>query len=247
MAGKPPGCLPKNRDAGPFTGEAQVCGSANDPLADVRGEVQLWSMNDLADKIVTHYERHAFGWDADRRSSGWNDKRWHDRFIALLHKGSTVLDLGCGGGSPVATNLVNHGMRVTGVDSSPTLIALCRERLPDQDWIVADMRRLRLGGAFEGVLAWDSLFHLNPDDQRAMFAVFAAHAHHGAILMFNSGPKFGEAIGSYRGDPLYHASLDTREYNHLLAHHGFALIDYSVEDQQAGGRTVWLTRSISVP
>jgi hypothetical protein len=29
--------------------------------------------------------------------------------------------------------------------------------------------------------------------------------------MFNAGVSHGECIGSYRGDPLYHASLDTGE------------------------------------
>jgi SAM-dependent methyltransferase len=200
-------------------------------------------MSDLAGNIIAHYERHASTWDADRRSSGWNDKKWHDRFIALLHAGATVLDMGCGGGSPVAMNLVRCGMRVTGVDSSPRLIALCRERLPDQEWIIADMRGLNLGRTFAGVLAWDSFFHLNYDDQRAMFAVFAAHAGRGTILMFNSGPHFGEAIGSYRGDPLYCASLDGTEYDDLLTGHGFELIDHCIEDPQAGGRTVWLARA----
>ncbi len=46
-----------------------------------------------------------------------------------------------------------------------------------------------------------------------MFPVFAAHAHQDTVLMFNTGPAFGEAIGSYRGDPLYHASLDPAEYD----------------------------------
>lgn len=61
--------------------------------------------DDLPGKIIAHYERHASAWDADRRSSGWNDRKWHDRFVALLHEGANVLDLGCGGGSPVASNL----------------------------------------------------------------------------------------------------------------------------------------------
>jgi predicted TPR repeat methyltransferase len=163
-------------------------------------------MTTAADDFIAHYERHAVAWDADRRNSGWNDKRWHDRFIRMLHEKSAVLDLGCGGGSPVATNLVARGHRVTGVDSSTTLISLCRDRLPEQEWIVADMRSLSLGRRFDGVLAWDSFFHLTPGDQRGMFAVFAAHAAKGAALMFNTGPGYGEAIGSYRGDPLYHAA-----------------------------------------
>ena len=41
--------------------------------------------------------------------------------------------------------------------------------------------------------------------------------------MFNTGPAFGEAIGSYRGDPLYHASLDPDEYDGLLARFGWDL------------------------
>ena len=197
---------------------------------------------DHGDRIVGHYERHAAHWDADRRNAGWNDRKWHDRFVALLPEGAAVLDLGCGGGIPVAHHLAAHGMRVTGVDSSPSLIALCRERLAGQEWLVADMRGLELARPFDGILAWDSYFHLSPDDQRAMFGVFAAHARQGTILMFNTGPAYGIALGSYRGDPLYHASLDAEDYRMLLARHDFELIDHAIEDAEAGGRTVWLGR-----
>ena len=200
-------------------------------------------MSELADGIIAHYQRHATDWDADRRTSGWNDRKWHDRFVSLLRDAADVLDLGCGGGTPVASHMATHGMRVTGVDSSPQLIALCRERLPDQTWVVADMRALQLGRTFDGILAWDSFFHLSPEAQRAMFPVFAAHAQRGTILVFNSGPAFGEAIGSYRGDPLYHASLDANEYRRLLGQHNFDAIEHVVEDAQAGGRTVWMARS----
>jgi SAM-dependent methyltransferase len=201
-------------------------------------------MTDAADLIVTHYERHALAWDADRQAAGWNDKLWIDRFIALLADGAAVLDLGCGGGAPVAAHLVAHGFPVTGVDSSPTLISLCRERMPAEKWIAADMRGLSLGRRFGGILAWDSFFHLRPGDQRAMFDVFADHAAPGAILMFNAGFSYGEVIGSYRGDPLYHASLDDADYKSLLAEFGFALVEHSINDPKLGGRIVWLARKI---
>ena len=60
----------------------------------------------------------------------------------------------------------------------------------------------------------------------------------------NSGPAFGAAIGSYRGDPLYHASLDPGEYRQLLARYDFELIDHAIEDPEAGCRTVWLARRL---
>ena len=199
-------------------------------------------MMELASRIVGHYEKHAAAWDRDRQNASWNDKFWHDRLITELAAGAEVLDLGCGSGRPVAQHLHERGMHVTGVDSSPTMISLCQSRLPDHAWIVADMRTLSLGRRFDGILAWDSYFHLDPDAQRAMFTVFAAHASARAVLMFNTGPEHGEGIGSYRGDPLYHASLAADEYETLIAKSGFEAIDHAVNDRRAGGRTVWLCR-----
>jgi len=197
-------------------------------------------MTRLSDRIVDHYEHHALDWDIDRQASTGTDRVWLTRFADRLEPGAHVLDLGCGSGRPVAAYIVERGFKVTGVDSSPTMIELCRARLPDQRWIVADMRELGLDEQFDGVLAWDSFFHLNADDQRWMFEVFDRHANDGAPLLFNAGPAEGEAIGSYRGDPLFHASLSAQEYQALLARHRFAILDSAVNDPGAGGRTVWL-------
>ena len=200
-------------------------------------------MNMLSEQIIGLYERHAKSWDADRATRPWHEKPWHDRFADLLPKGSAILDLGCGSGAPVARHLADRGFQITGVDSSPTMISLCRERLPGHRWLVADMRSLPLRERFSGILAWDSYFHLNHDDQRWMFGVFASHAAPGALLMFNTGHAHGEAIGNYRGEPLYHASLDAAEYTTLLDQSDFDPVAHAVKDAKAGGRTVWLARS----
>ena len=104
------------------------------------------------------------------------------------------------------------------------------------------MRHLLLGRRFDGILAWDSFFHLRPDDQRRMFPVFRAHAAPRAALMFTSGPNHGVAIGSYQGEFLYHASLDAAEYRQLLDANGFDVVAHAVEDPSCGGHTIWLAR-----
>jgi hypothetical protein len=105
---------------------------------------------------------------------------------------------------------------------------------------VADMRTLSLGRTFDGLIAWDSFFHLTPDDQRRMFAVFQNHAAPQAALMFTSGPAHGEAIGTFEGEPLYHASLAPQEYHALLDAHGFRVVRHVAEDPACNGHTVWL-------
>jgi SAM-dependent methyltransferase len=201
-------------------------------------------VEDAASRIIAHYERHALSWDAERRAASWVDRPFIERFLNLLPQRAKILDVGCGGGSPVASHMVAQGFRVTGVDSSPTLISLCRSRMPDQEWIVGDMRSLALGRRFDGILAWDSFFHLRHKDQEVMFPIFAAHAAPGTLLMFNAGFGHGEGIGTYRGDPLYHASLDAIEYEGLLADCGFELIEHSINDPAKGGRIFWLARAV---
>ena len=194
------------------------------------------------ERIVGLYEENAAAWDEARGASAALEKPWLDRFAALLPPGGRVLDIGCGSGRPVAADLIGRGFHVTGVDSSPSLIALCRERFPEQEWIVADMRRLDLARRFDGLVAWHSSFHLAPEDQRALFPRLGAHAAPGAPLMFTSGDVAGVGIGEWQGEPLYHASLAPAEYRALLERSGFDVVEHRPNDPRCGNATVWIAR-----
>lgn len=194
-----------------------------------------------ADRIVELYERHAHAFDLARRAK-FVERGWLDRFRAPLPPSGAVLDLGCGAGEPIARHLIDRGHALTGVDSSARMIALARTRFPRHHWQLGDMRTAEVAGAFDGVLAWDSLFHLPHDDQAHMLRRVADWLRPGGSLLFNSGPARGEAIGSFHGEPLYHASLDPAEYRALFAQVGLAEIAYVAEDAHCGGRSVWLAR-----
>jgi hypothetical protein len=131
---------------------------------------------------------------------------------------------------------------LTGVDSSPELLDAFRRNVPEAEAIHSDMRDLRMNRRFSGLFAWDSVFHLSQDDQRRMFCVFAAHAAPGSALLFNSGPVAGTSIGTFEGEPLYHASLDAHEYRRGLDGQGFELVAHWNSDPDCGGRTIWLFR-----
>lgn len=180
--------------------------------------------------IIPTYHRLAARFDALRDRSLF-ERGWLDAFAALLPPGGRVLDLGCGMAEPIAAHFIARGFVLTGLDAAPAMIALCRGRFPEQCWLVGDMRRPPpLGEAFDGILAWDSFFHLTASDQRAMFDVFAAHAAPGAALMFTSGPEAGTATGALEDAPLFHASLAPAEYRKLLANHGFAVNRFTPND-----------------
>ena len=198
-------------------------------------------MTSEAEKIVGLYQRHAQAW-ATERGNTLSERPWLDRFLALMPRGAPIVDIGCGSAEPIARYFIEKGYDVTGADSSPALIDICKTRFPHQNWIIADMRTLSLGRSFSGILAWDSFFHLCPEDQRRMFPIFRKHAAPNAALMFTSGPSHGEAIGSFRGEPLYHGSLDQTEYRSLLDNSGFDVMSHVVEDPSCGHHTIWLAQ-----
>jgi hypothetical protein len=194
-----------------------------------------------AEKIVELYQRHAQGWASERGNTLF-ETAWLDRFLALMPRGAAIVDIGCGSAEPIARYFIEKGYDVTGADSSPAHIDICKGRFPGQKWIVADMRTLSLGRSFSGILAWDSFFHLCLADQRRMFPIFRKHAAPNAALMFTSGPSHGEAIGTFRGEPLYHGSLDEPEYRSLLDNIGFDVVWHVIEDPNCGRHTIWLAQ-----
>ncbi|HYK80088.1 MAG TPA: methyltransferase domain-containing protein [Micropepsaceae bacterium] len=194
-----------------------------------------------SEKIVELYQRHAQAW-ACQRGNNLFETAWLDRFLTLIPCDVAILDIGCGSAEPIARYFIEKGYDVTGVDSSPAMIDICKGHFPGQEWIVADMRTMSLGRSFSGILAWDSFFHLCPEDQRRMFPIFRKHASPNAALMFTSGPSHGEAIGSFRGEPLYHASLDETEYRSLLDSSGFDVVAHVAEDPACGRHTIWLAQ-----
>ncbi|NNE89210.1 MAG: class I SAM-dependent methyltransferase [Silicimonas sp.] len=193
------------------------------------------------DKIREVYDRQAEGYDK-ARSRTLFEARWLTRFGDALPKGGRVLDLGCGAGEPISAWLIAEGFHLTGVDFSQAMLAIARERWPEGDWRVADMRDLDLPERFDGIIAWNSFFHLTPDAQRSTMARMARLLVPGGLLLVTVGPRAGEVSGTVAGETVYHASLSPAEYATLLETHGLLLTTFVAEDPSCGDLTVMMAK-----
>jgi SAM-dependent methyltransferase len=85
---------------------------------------------------------------------------FHRTLVAAgLPPDPTLLELGCGGGS-VAVHLKSHFARVTLTDLSPRMLAVSQTLNPDCEYLVGDMRTLRLGRAFDVVFVHDAIDYM---------------------------------------------------------------------------------------
>lgn len=149
-----------------------------------------------ANNILSIYRRHADAF-ASQRSRALFEKSWLDKFITVMGGQGSIVDIGCGNGQPIAGYFIQQGFQLTGIDGSPAMLARARHSFPAQRWLEQDMRELVLNETFDGLIAWDSFFHLTQQDQQKMFPIFDRLSHPGSALMFTSGTDNGIAMGQF--------------------------------------------------
>ena len=194
-------------------------------------------VTDPANQTRDVYDRQASTFDAQRSKSLF-EARWLARFAACLPPGGRVLDVGCGSGDPIARWFIAEGFSVTGTDFSPPMLDILRARWHSGDWRLADMRSLELGEQFDGLIAWNSFFHLTQDEQRAALPRFARHLKTGGALLVTVGPRNGETTGTVGGETVYHASLSPAEYATALENCGLRLTGFLAEDPETQQHSV---------
>lgn len=189
------------------------------------------------------YERQATEYDK-RRSKALFEARWLARFTASLKPGDHVLDLGCGTGDPIARWFMAEGFDVTGVDFSAAMLTIAKERWPDGDWRKADMRDFELDQQYDGIIAWNSFYHLTADEQKSCITRMACHLHNGGMLMLTVGPRAGEVSGTVGSELVYHASLSPAGYATCLEENGLQLTGFLAEDPETQSHTVLMARKL---
>ena len=190
-----------------------------------------------ADHTHAVYDRNAAQFDR-ARNKDLMERPWLERFCAGLPRGGTVLDVGCGGGEPLAGYFIEQGFALTGVDFAQPLLDLAASRFPAAEWVAQDMRSLSLERQFDGVIAWHSFFHLTPGEQRRALPLLAEHVAPGGALMMTVGPEPGETTGCVAEETVYHASLSEAEYRRLFNGAGMSVTAFARNDQSCGGATV---------
>lgn len=193
-------------------------------------------------KVYVSYDQ-IIDWFDEHRTKDLSLERFYLDFIKNnIPVESTILDVGCGTGEPLAKYFMENFYKLTGVDASTKMIELCKQRFPKEKWVLADMRMLNLHEKFNAVIAWHSFFHLPHEDQRDTLKLLASYVKLGGLLVFTSGPGYSEEWGENGGYDLYHASLSSEEYEQILLANNFKVLIHNIEDEVCGGATVWIAQ-----
>ncbi|WP_431874018.1 class I SAM-dependent DNA methyltransferase [Amycolatopsis sacchari] len=110
------------------------------------------------------------------------DRAMLGAFAELVPEGR-VAEIGCGPGR-IAAHLASLGLDVFGVDLSPQMVEVARERYPGLRFEVGTMLALDLPDAsLDGLVAWYSIIHTPPGRLPEVFAEFARVLKPGGYLL----------------------------------------------------------------
>jgi cyclopropane fatty-acyl-phospholipid synthase-like methyltransferase len=197
------------------------------------------------DAVAAHY--------AAARRVGDREAAWLKRFRALLPAGAHVLDLGCGNGEPQMAGMLADGLRVTGVDFSHEQVVRARARCPSATIIESDVTAVDFpAGTFQGVLAYDSLFHVPRAEHTALFGRIRHWLVEGGsallTLAFVPPGREGELHTDHLGAPTFYDAWPLETSIAALQNAGLSVVDRDVlpngpEVGVEGGHVIVLARA----
>jgi len=161
---------------------------------------------------------------------------WLRRLTKRLRPGARVLDLGCGNGIPVASELAKR-FAVTGVDLSPVQIERARSLVPGARFVCEDMTRVVFEPAsFDAVTAFFSIINVPVAEQPGLIESVARWLEPGgwflAILGRTAWTGTERNWRGVQGATMYWSTTDVATYRSWFVNAGFSIDEEGVQPEQ---------------
>ena len=168
------------------------------------------------------YDRIAPAFNQARASESPDELR---PLLDLLPEGSTVLDLGCGTGVPIARALARYH-DVVGLDISGGQLGLAVEQVPGGQFIQGDLSRCHFrAGSFAAVVSFYAIFHTPLSEHPALIRRIGEWLAPGGYFLATLSPQHEDGYTEeFFGTEMFWSNLGLKEYLAILEDSGFKVI-----------------------
>lgn len=143
-------------------------------------------------------------------------------FLKLLPSKSSVLDIGCGSGTPIAGEVLKKGHLLTGIDISQTQVAHAKQKYPQGAFLLGDIAKLQAHQyEADGVIMLYSLFHVPRELHGGILKVVASFLPKGGPLFITMGDRDFEGMHEFYGVKMWSSHYGPAKNRALLQDAGF--------------------------
>lgn len=151
-------------------------------------------------------------------------------FADHVNSKGTILDIGCGTGMPIAKYLSNRNFSIIGIDQSAKMIETAQSQgIKNAVFYLSDFFEFESDEKFDGIIAWDSLFHFPKDRQEGIYGKVYHLLAPGGYFLFTHGKEEDEHIDNMFGEQFYYSCLSKDFVLDLMKEVGFEIL-FSIEN-----------------
>lgn len=144
-------------------------------------------------------------------------------WVSKFELGTEILEVACGTGYPITKELIDAGMKVWAIDSSPTLLSDFSSKYPEIPVACERIQEATLfNKKYEAVVAIGLVFLLSEIDQEQFFKRISKVLKQGGLLLFTAPTQKGKWEDLNTG--IECNSLGFKKYKSLLNSYGFKII-----------------------
>ncbi|HEY8606064.1 MAG TPA: methyltransferase domain-containing protein [Noviherbaspirillum sp.] len=160
--------------------------------------------------IASAYDRLAERW-LDERFSRTDGVHQHKRALNFLADGAggRALNVGCGCNTRFNALMHERGLEIEGIDISARMVALAEAADPAVTVHHADVCTWQPQHRYHFITAWDSIWHVRLEHQRALMLKLMGALEAGGVFIFSAGglDEAGEHVDSAMGPEVYYSTL----------------------------------------
>lgn len=140
----------------------------------------------MSDKQL--YKKFAVYYDKIYENVDYSGESKFVNWAVKKHKtsqGVNLMDMACGTGSHA--NFLKDNFKVTGVDINEDMLEIARKKVPEADFILGNMKELKLENKFDIIICIFSAIHYNIDcnELKNTLTSFYNHLEDGGVLIYN--------------------------------------------------------------
>jgi len=134
-----------------------------------------------------YYFNHPEVWDAIRTETARKETRFLIKLFRRTGNIKTILDVGCGTGRHLEI-LVKNGFNGIGIDANKKLIMYARKLFPHINFIVADMKNIKLQSKFDAIICLCGVLHYSETNNEIKYIInsFYRLLNPGGVLVLDN-------------------------------------------------------------
>jgi len=122
------------------------------------------------------------------------------------------------------------------------MLGIARSVIPDAELIHGDLVTAALPRIFDGIVTWDSVFHIPRETHAAIFARLAGWLNPGGVLLLSLGGSDWEGTSPVLGHDFFYSGYRPKKNRALLEAAGFEVLTWDVDDTSSRGHLAIIAR-----